>query len=155
MCTPRARSADHKLTGLRRCTTLAACSDDALLRIAAAGDVGTFEPDQDIVSAGEKPRWVYLVLAGEAVAVGEPPAIVTGPGGFIGDLAAVAACPAPSTVRARSTTEVLAFRGTKFVSLLDEIPAIRSGLQQSLRVVLHTTVRPPASTALGHAGYLY
>jgi CRP-like cAMP-binding protein len=123
--TSRARR-DDKLVMLRRLPLFEDCSDQELLRIGHAGDLALVGPGVALVRRGQPAWWVYLVMAGSVMTVGDRTR-TEGPGTVVGSAEAAAKTAAPASVYTSSASELLVFNRPAFLPLAANIPALDLG----------------------------
>jgi signal transduction histidine kinase len=104
--------ADEIVERLRQTPLFGGLSEDALRRLAAAGQVVDLAPGEALITEGEEADALYVVLSGELevtrrAGTSEIPVARVGPGALQGEIAALEGGRRLATVRAASAAEAL------------------------------------------------
>ncbi|MDP3768237.1 MAG: cyclic nucleotide-binding and patatin-like phospholipase domain-containing protein, partial [Dehalococcoidia bacterium] len=113
---------------------LASLPGPALERVQRAATQESFAPGEVMVSEGEMPEKLFILLAGEARVVGkdwhgeELTLARLGPGEFFGELSMLSGEPASATVEAATTVEAWVFSHRDFVAIANDHPELARNL---------------------------
>ncbi len=108
--------------------------DAALERFAKLGERVSADKGAELTDQGRFGDVVYVIESGQAAVyrAGEYVATV-GPGSMVGEMAVVDHRPRSATVRAEGPMDLVAFGSEEFLSLLEEMPALKEKVQAVLR----------------------
>lgn len=110
----------------------------ALRQLAQAAEVRDYEPDEPIVRQGEEGSELYVIHRGEVVVVLEDESGTAqelahlGPGRVFGELSLVSGERRTATIRATTTSSVLAIDQASFMTILEQAPELRQRITDVL-----------------------
>jgi CRP-like cAMP-binding protein len=112
---------------------LANCSKRELRRLAKSTRVEMFEPDQDLITAGEESKRAYVIIAGRAVVRRRGRKIAElGPGDLTGEIGLLLGRERLASVTALTPLEVLVLEQHVLRDAIDEIPGLGWKLLQAV-----------------------
>jgi CRP-like cAMP-binding protein len=116
-----------------------------LRRIAQAADFGEFARGDAVVSTGEPSDSFYLILSGEAKALGKPAARTLRPGDYFGEMGLLGGDRRSATVVATDELHVMRLPRTTFFELLGE-ERVAVKIMSELGERVRRLEQPPASS---------
>lgn len=142
---------DHKLDQLARVPGLDSCRPADLQRVARAGDWTDMEPGHVLISAGDVPRWGYLVVRGTVVVSDGDCVRHEGAGWWAGAAEIALREAAAETTAAGTDTAVLAFSRPRLIGLLEDAPTLALAVVRAMAT--HVVAAPaPLHTATPWSG---
>ena len=125
-------TARDRETVLRALPLFANVSPRHLKRVSKLAEFVDFRPGEFIVNVGEPGDAFYVIVSGNAKAIGRPRAETLGPGDFFGEMALLDGEPRSTTITA--TTELHAMRIPRkpFLKLLEQDSKMALAVMQAL-----------------------
>jgi CRP-like cAMP-binding protein len=117
-----------------------------LRKIARAAQFAEFAPGDHIISSGDPADSFYVILGGEAKAIGKPAARTLGAGDHFGELALLDGGRRSATVVANTDLHVMRLGRQTFLEVLDSDPGVARTIMSELGSRVRRLERQPATS---------
>src|SRR5262245_17443189 len=115
-----------------------------LRRVAELARISDFENGEVVIQAGEKGDAVYVILSGQARAVGRPRARLLRAGDYFGEMALIDGLPRSATITATGDLPALKLPRQAFLKVVRQEPGIAIAMMAEMAARIRRLERLPA-----------